>query len=91
MVKQNKKDCIQLMEETHELLNAIIIVHVKSDTNGELPPTVSKYIRIFTEFLYSLICVDTTDHYLEPCTRFIHLSRPNRKETRSGNSSVRGK
>ncbi|KAJ7828646.1 hypothetical protein B0H13DRAFT_1916969 [Mycena leptocephala] len=49
MVKQNKKDCIQLMEETHELLNAIIIVHVKSDTNGELPPTVSKTLhKIYT-------------------------------------------
>ncbi|KAJ7914790.1 P-loop containing nucleoside triphosphate hydrolase protein [Mycena leptocephala] len=40
-VKQNKNECTQLMEQTYELLNAILIVHIKSDTGGELPPRLS--------------------------------------------------
>jgi hypothetical protein len=39
------------MEQANELLNAIIIVHVKPDTGGELAPSVLKHIMIFTEYL----------------------------------------
>ncbi|KAJ7936127.1 hypothetical protein B0H13DRAFT_1853815 [Mycena leptocephala] len=48
-VKQNKNECSQLMEQTYELLNAILIVHIKSDTGGELPPSVLTHIGKFTE------------------------------------------
>jgi hypothetical protein len=37
------------MEQTYDLLNAIIMVHVKSDTGGELPPNMLKDIGKFTE------------------------------------------
>ncbi|KAJ7916875.1 hypothetical protein B0H13DRAFT_2446285 [Mycena leptocephala] len=40
-VKQNKDDCSCLMEQAHELLNAIIVAHVKSDTGVEFPPKYS--------------------------------------------------
>jgi hypothetical protein len=50
-VKQNKNYCADLMEKTHSLLNAIIIVHIKSDTGGELPPIMLKYIAKFTGYL----------------------------------------
>jgi hypothetical protein len=50
-MKQNKDDCSFLMEQAHELLNAVIIVQVKSDTGAELPPSVLKQIGIFTEYL----------------------------------------
>jgi hypothetical protein len=43
------------MEQAHELLNAIIIVHLKSDTGGELPPHVLKHIGLFTECLACLL------------------------------------
>jgi hypothetical protein len=39
------------MEQAHELLNAVIIVQVKSDTGAELPPSVLNQIGIFTEYL----------------------------------------
>jgi hypothetical protein len=39
------------MEQTYELLNAILIVHIKSDTGGELPPSVLTYIAKFTEYV----------------------------------------
>jgi hypothetical protein len=50
-VKQNKDDCAQLLEQTHELLNAIIIVHLKSDTGAELPPSVLAHIGKFTQYI----------------------------------------
>ncbi|KAJ6564575.1 hypothetical protein B0H19DRAFT_1068111 [Mycena capillaripes] len=50
-VKQHKNDCAQLMEQTHELLNAIIIAHIKSDTGGELSPTLLRHVGKFTETL----------------------------------------
>ncbi|KAJ7646083.1 hypothetical protein DFH06DRAFT_1424833 [Mycena polygramma] len=53
-VKQNKNDCIQLLEQTQELLNVILITHVKSDTGADLPPTVLKNIRKFTETLHKI-------------------------------------
>ncbi|KAF8189609.1 hypothetical protein K438DRAFT_1763811 [Mycena galopus ATCC 62051] len=38
-VKHNRNNCIQLMEQTNELLNAIIILHIEADTGGGLAPT----------------------------------------------------
>jgi hypothetical protein len=40
------------MEQTYELLNAIIILHINSETDGELPPRVLKYIGKFTEYSF---------------------------------------
>ncbi|KAJ7928322.1 hypothetical protein B0H13DRAFT_1860519 [Mycena leptocephala] len=53
-VKQNKNECSQLMEQTYELLNAILIVHIKSDTGGALPPSVLNHIGKFTETLHKI-------------------------------------
>ncbi|KAJ7907773.1 hypothetical protein B0H13DRAFT_1879228 [Mycena leptocephala] len=49
IVKQNKNDCAQLLEQTYELLNAILMVHINSDTGAELPPSVLTHIGKFTE------------------------------------------
>jgi hypothetical protein len=48
-VKRNEKSCIELMEQTYELLNAIIALHIKSDTAGVLPPSVLYHIGKFKE------------------------------------------
>ncbi|KAJ7023664.1 hypothetical protein C8F04DRAFT_1271234 [Mycena alexandri] len=53
-VKQNKNDCTQLIEQTHQLLHAIIVVHIKSDTGGELPPNMLNQIGKFTETLHKI-------------------------------------
>ncbi|KAJ7920300.1 hypothetical protein B0H13DRAFT_2268267 [Mycena leptocephala] len=42
------------MEQTYELLNAILIVHIKSDMGGELPPSVLTHIGKFTETLHKI-------------------------------------
>ncbi|KAJ7896980.1 hypothetical protein B0H13DRAFT_1884747 [Mycena leptocephala] len=54
MVKQNKNECTQLLEQTYELLNTILMVHITSDMGGELPPNVLKHIGKFTETLHKI-------------------------------------
>jgi hypothetical protein len=39
------------MEKIYNLLNAIILVHIESDTGGELPPRVLNHIGRFTMYL----------------------------------------
>ncbi|KAJ7159767.1 P-loop containing nucleoside triphosphate hydrolase protein, partial [Mycena filopes] len=53
-VKQNKDDCIQLLEQTHHLLYAIIALHTKSDTAGELSPRMLDCIGNFTDTLHKV-------------------------------------
>ncbi|KAJ7772492.1 hypothetical protein B0H14DRAFT_3164791, partial [Mycena olivaceomarginata] len=52
-VKQNKDSCMQLMEQTYTLINAIIVVH-GSATIGVLPPTILENIGKFTETLHKI-------------------------------------
>ncbi|KAF7368241.1 hypothetical protein MVEN_00144200 [Mycena venus] len=53
-IKQNKSDCAQLLEETHKLLNAIILVYIKSETGAELAPSVLTHIVKFTKTLHQI-------------------------------------
>ncbi|KAJ7806673.1 hypothetical protein B0H13DRAFT_1929510 [Mycena leptocephala] len=47
-VKQNKDDCSFLIGQAHELLNAVIIAQVNSDTGAELPPILRTLHKIHT-------------------------------------------
>ncbi|KAJ7779590.1 P-loop containing nucleoside triphosphate hydrolase protein [Mycena metata] len=53
-VKQDKNECAELMEHTHQLLSAIIGVYIKSDTGTELPPSMLNQIAKFTETLHKI-------------------------------------
>ncbi|KAJ6529382.1 hypothetical protein B0H19DRAFT_1083126 [Mycena capillaripes] len=53
-VKQNQDTCTQLMEQTHVLLNAVISIHIESDTGVELPPSVLNDIGKFTQTLHKI-------------------------------------
>ncbi|KAJ7839758.1 hypothetical protein B0H13DRAFT_1911078 [Mycena leptocephala] len=48
-IKQNKNDCTELLEEAYELINAVLMVHLKSDTGGALPPSMLSHIGKFTD------------------------------------------
>ncbi|KAJ7703748.1 hypothetical protein B0H16DRAFT_1829494 [Mycena metata] len=48
-IKQDKKECAELMEQTHVILSAIINVYIKSDTGTELPPSTLNKITNFTQ------------------------------------------
>ncbi|KAJ7700904.1 P-loop containing nucleoside triphosphate hydrolase protein, partial [Mycena metata] len=53
-IKQDKNECADLMEQTHELLKAIIGIYIKSDTGAELPPSTLNQIVKFTETLHKI-------------------------------------
>ncbi|KAJ7448556.1 hypothetical protein FB451DRAFT_1532790 [Mycena latifolia] len=50
-IRQNKNECTQLMERIHELLYAIIGLHINSNTGGELSPSMLNQVAKFTETL----------------------------------------
>ncbi|KAJ7610667.1 hypothetical protein DFH06DRAFT_1308663 [Mycena polygramma] len=54
IIKQNKETCIQLLQQTHELLNAILVTYVKSNTGADLPPGVLGQMAKFTETLHKV-------------------------------------
>ncbi|KAF8196235.1 hypothetical protein K438DRAFT_1760411 [Mycena galopus ATCC 62051] len=49
-VKQNKSDCVRLMENIHGFLYAIVDLHMKSEPVGSLPPlmldTIGKFVEL---------------------------------------------
>ncbi|KAJ7105682.1 hypothetical protein C8R44DRAFT_806652 [Mycena epipterygia] len=53
-VKRNKEECIQLMEDIHGLLYAVINIHTISETKGTLRPETMYQIGKFTETLYKI-------------------------------------
>ncbi|KAJ7818565.1 hypothetical protein B0H13DRAFT_2455061 [Mycena leptocephala] len=53
-VKQNKNNCTELLEEAYELLNAVLMVHLESNTGGALPPSMLSHIGKFTETLHKI-------------------------------------
>ncbi|KAJ6447882.1 hypothetical protein C8R45DRAFT_948293 [Mycena sanguinolenta] len=44
-VKRNKKECAQLREAVHQVLYAIINLHIKSEAAGSLAPTVTETLH----------------------------------------------
>ncbi|KAJ7620722.1 hypothetical protein DFH06DRAFT_63978 [Mycena polygramma] len=53
-IKQNKDECAQLLEQTHELLNAVLVTYIKSDTGVDLAPNVLNQIGKFTQTLHKV-------------------------------------
>ncbi|KAJ7123640.1 hypothetical protein C8R44DRAFT_784133 [Mycena epipterygia] len=53
-VKRQRDECIQMMENIHGLLYAIINLHIMSETEGTLAPATLHYIGQFTETLHKI-------------------------------------
>ncbi|KAF7345595.1 hypothetical protein MVEN_01578300 [Mycena venus] len=53
-IKQNKSHCAELLEQMYQVLNAIIMAYVKSDTGGELPPHMLKHIGTVIETFHQI-------------------------------------
>jgi hypothetical protein len=90
-VKQNKNECALLMEQTHKLLDAIIIAHMKSHTCGNLPTNVLNHIGKFTKYVILSELHSHGDTNLGPFTKSIPLLRPSRTAAKSRDSSIRVK
>ncbi|KAJ6481004.1 hypothetical protein C8R45DRAFT_932905 [Mycena sanguinolenta] len=46
-VKQNKKECAQLLENMYQVLLVILNLHIKSEAAGSLSPTMSEHVGKF--------------------------------------------
>ncbi|KAJ7182345.1 P-loop containing nucleoside triphosphate hydrolase protein [Mycena crocata] len=53
-IKQNKSDCFQLLEQTHQLLSAIVSLHIKSTSGFDLPLSMLNHLGKFTDTLYKV-------------------------------------
>ncbi|KAJ7471101.1 hypothetical protein FB451DRAFT_1176285 [Mycena latifolia] len=53
-VKQNQDDCTQMLEQINELLYAVISIHIKSNTGGELSPIMLDNLGRLTETLHKI-------------------------------------
>ncbi|KAJ7142572.1 hypothetical protein C8R44DRAFT_924163 [Mycena epipterygia] len=53
-VKRNKDECVQLTENIHQILHAIINLHMKPETAGSLPPTMLDHVDKFTQTLHKI-------------------------------------
>ncbi|KAJ7459376.1 hypothetical protein FB451DRAFT_1372067 [Mycena latifolia] len=53
-IKRNEDECTQILKRIHELIYAVIWVHLKSDTVGELSPTMLNNLGKFTETLHKI-------------------------------------
>ncbi|KAJ7350877.1 hypothetical protein DFH08DRAFT_806856 [Mycena albidolilacea] len=68
-VSKHKDDCVQLLEQIHQLLNAIVILHIKADADGELHIEVLDHVRKFTEYFSGSFI---THHTLTMGVRILH-------------------
>ncbi|KAJ7493856.1 hypothetical protein FB451DRAFT_1164723 [Mycena latifolia] len=51
VVKRNRDDCTQMLEQVHELIYGIIHLHITSATAGELSPNMLNHLEGFMETL----------------------------------------
>jgi hypothetical protein len=49
MVKRNKEVCVKMLEQIHQLLYAIIHVHITSNAGGKFTPKMLDNLGQFTE------------------------------------------
>ena len=50
-VKQNKKECAELLENIHQVLFAIINLHIKSEAAGSLSPAMTEHVGSFMKYV----------------------------------------
>ncbi|KAF8188760.1 hypothetical protein K438DRAFT_1833268, partial [Mycena galopus ATCC 62051] len=53
-VKRNRNTCAQLMENIHQVLYAIIQLHIQSETAGSLPPAMPDHTGNFLKTLHKI-------------------------------------
>ncbi|KAF7300176.1 hypothetical protein MKEN_01341200 [Mycena kentingensis (nom. inval.)] len=51
-IRQNRRDCAELLEHTYVVLNALVPLYVNTDTRGELPPKILSSMGQFAETLH---------------------------------------
>ncbi|KAJ7763377.1 hypothetical protein B0H16DRAFT_1455230 [Mycena metata] len=53
-IKHNEDECNHLLQRVQEVLRTIIHIHLESETEGELPPSVLNHLGEFTETIHKI-------------------------------------
>ncbi|KAJ6492107.1 hypothetical protein C8R45DRAFT_990414 [Mycena sanguinolenta] len=53
-VKQNKKECAEMLENMHQVLFAIINLYIKSEAAGSLTPAIMEHVGTFMKTLHKI-------------------------------------
>jgi hypothetical protein len=61
-VQKNKDGCTNMLEQIHELLYAIIRLHINLETRGELTPKMLDNLGKFTQYVCSVSSYIRPDH-----------------------------
>ncbi|KAJ7900897.1 hypothetical protein B0H13DRAFT_1883201 [Mycena leptocephala] len=90
-VKHNRDDCSQLMEQTCQLLHAIIVLHLESKAHGELSPAMLKCLGTF-QSIQTTTCFGITAKSVNvgPFIRSMPLLEHKGEKVGSSNSSNKG-
>ncbi|KAJ7038923.1 hypothetical protein C8F04DRAFT_997489 [Mycena alexandri] len=77
-VKKNKEECIQLMEHVHEVLYALVNLHIKSETPGSLPPATMHHIGNFMQIIHKIYTFVEAQQEGNPIKMFFRQNEMNR-------------
>ncbi|KAJ7629197.1 hypothetical protein DFH06DRAFT_722321, partial [Mycena polygramma] len=75
-ITQNRKNCTQLLEQTNQLLDTIIILHIESETR-DLPPQVLKQTGYFMGILQKVHAFVEAQHRRSKIKHFFHQGEMN--------------
>ncbi|KAF7352147.1 NB-ARC domain-containing protein [Mycena venus] len=77
-IKRNKDDCIELIEQVHTIVCAIVDLHIKADNNSILPPAMLEHLGSFTKTLQK---IHTYVEAKQDASRFKHFFHQNATKT----------
>ncbi|KAJ7605442.1 hypothetical protein DFH06DRAFT_1067886, partial [Mycena polygramma] len=85
-IKQNQDDCNQLLEQTQQLLDAIIVLHIKSDADRDFTPDILKHLGKFTGTLQKINTFVESQQNSSKVRKFFHRGEMSTllKECKSG-------
>jgi hypothetical protein len=91
-VKRNRDECIRLMENIHQVIYAIVHLHIKSEPTGSLHPAMLDHMGKFTEsFIYLHILTAAEPISTELYRRYTHILKHNKIRPGSNTSFGRMK
>ncbi|KAJ6452118.1 hypothetical protein C8R45DRAFT_1083548 [Mycena sanguinolenta] len=77
-VKQNRKECAQLLENIHQVLYAIIELHIRSEVTGSLSPEMTEQVGTFMKTLHRVFLYMESQQDRKKLKQLFHNSEMNK-------------
>ncbi|KAJ6492337.1 hypothetical protein C8R45DRAFT_1213063, partial [Mycena sanguinolenta] len=77
-VKQNRKECAQLLENIYQVLYAIIELHIRSEATGSLSPEMTEHVGIFMKTLHRVFLYMEAQQDRKKLKQLFHNSEMNK-------------